>query len=435
MALLILTVLLLVFSCQKNETPPVPAASLRKDSESLIWIATDIHYLSNELYDDGPLFRKMNSEGDGKNTAMLDSILSAFVSEIEKEKPSALLVTGDLTFHGEKRSHLDLAALFSRIEGMGTEVFVIPGNHDLNNPWAREYRDDQAYRTEYIDPDEFKDIYRDFGYSGALSCDGASLSYTIEPFPGIRILMLDSNKYLRNRDFNYPEAGGALDTDTRNWIEEQAEAAGREGCKLIAAMHHSLIEHNAMVSRGFTVESSENLLPFFSSLGIRLNLSGHIHIQDIIVRETDDGPIYDIATGAFSVYPHGYGTLDLKGESWAYESRRVDVEGWAAGNGKGDERLLGFNDYSREYFADFSRRMTEKPLKGYGPEEAVRLASAAEILNLNFFAGREEDNPETMEAELEELFRDGGGSFLQGYLESIVWDTPPGDSRLVIDTD
>jgi 3',5'-cyclic AMP phosphodiesterase CpdA len=429
--LLILAGSVLLLSCWNGRTPAVSPDRGQKGRKSLIWIVTDIHYLSEELYDDGPLFTRMNREGDGKNTAMLDSLLSAFLSEIERERPAVLLVTGDLTFHGEKQSHLDLADFFSQIEETGTEVFVIPGNHDLNNPWAREYRDDQAYRAKYIDPDGFKVIYEDFGYSGALAYDDASLSYLIEPFPGLRILMLDSNKYLMNEDLNYPQAGGALSVETRAWIREQAVAARGEGCGLIAAMHHSLIEHNAMVSRGYTVDDSENLIPFFSSLGMKLNLSGHIHIQDIVETETTDGTVYDIATGAFSVYPHGYGTLIPEEGKWTYRSRGVDVEGWAADSGAGEERLLTFSDYSRDYFADFSSRMVYNVLEGYGPETAERIAAAAETLNLNFFAGREVDNPEGIAKELNRDFN-GKGGFLQGYLNSIVADTPPADTILEI---
>ena len=166
--LLILSVLTLILSCRKQDTPDLSASISQADRDPLIWIVTDIHYLSDDLYDKGPLFRKMNREGDGKNTAMLDSIQSAFIAEIKRERPAVLLGTGDLTFHGEMQSHVDLAALFRGVEALGTEVYVIPGNHDLNNPWAREYRNDKAYRSNYISPDEFKSIYKDFGYSAAL---------------------------------------------------------------------------------------------------------------------------------------------------------------------------------------------------------------------------------------------------------------------------
>ena len=152
-------------------------------------------------------------------------------------------------------------------------------------------------------------------------------------------------------------------------------------------------------ARAIRWDDSEDLIPFFSSLGIRLNLSGHIHIQDIIAHEIMGGPIYDIATGAFSVYPHGYGTLDLSGESWIYRSRTIDVERWAADSGSGIKDSLN-STATPGVLCSFSRRMVENVLAGSSSEVTDRVAAAAEILNLNFFAGREGDNPEGIEREL-----------------------------------
>ncbi len=37
--------------------------------------------------------------------------------------------------------------------------FVIPGNHDIENPWARNYVGDELIKIDSITNDEFRDIY------------------------------------------------------------------------------------------------------------------------------------------------------------------------------------------------------------------------------------------------------------------------------------
>ena len=49
--------------------------------------------------------------------------------------------------------------------------------------------------AEAVSANEFAEIYNDFGYDEALSRDPASLSYTYDLGPDMRLLMLDSCQY------------------------------------------------------------------------------------------------------------------------------------------------------------------------------------------------------------------------------------------------
>ena len=46
------------------------------------------------------------------------------------QKADGLILSGDLTFNGEKKSHEELAEKFKKVEKSGAPVMVIPGNHD-----------------------------------------------------------------------------------------------------------------------------------------------------------------------------------------------------------------------------------------------------------------------------------------------------------------
>lgn len=94
-----------------------------------ILVATDIHYLSPSLNDHGACFEKTILNGDGKALAYIDELTDALVEQVIREKPAALILSGDLTLNGEKQSHLDLAQKLRSITDCGIPVLVLPGNH------------------------------------------------------------------------------------------------------------------------------------------------------------------------------------------------------------------------------------------------------------------------------------------------------------------
>lgn len=105
-----------------------------------MFIATDLHYLAEGLNDKGKAFQTYLASGDGRQLNYVNEIVDAFGSELEKERPDILIISGDLTTNGEKESHLNLAEKLKYIQkSSGTQIFVIPRNHDIQNPWARGF--------------------------------------------------------------------------------------------------------------------------------------------------------------------------------------------------------------------------------------------------------------------------------------------------------
>ncbi|MDR0388529.1 MAG: metallophosphoesterase, partial [Spirochaetaceae bacterium] len=277
--------------------------------EISIFITNDVHFLAPSLHDNGPRYRAIISGHDGKNTEAQPALLGALHRAVETEKPDILLLNGDLTFNGERESHESLARYLGELEKTGTSVFVLPGNHDISNPFARSFFNNEARVVPSIRPREFASIYRDFGFAEALSRDRASLSYTAEPLPGLRLLMLDSCKYKNNTARGFPEAGGAFSQATRRWIRGEVKKARQDGALLLVSLHHSIMDHHPMVHDGFTIDDAESFQDLLVEEGVQFVLSGHIHAQEISVRQKEAGTVYDIATSALSVYPHQIASL------------------------------------------------------------------------------------------------------------------------------
>ena len=93
--------------CGCNKAGGADRAEAAHEREPLtIWTATDIHYLSPELTDDGELFRKVIADGDAKLTEYSQEIVDEFLREVIEANPDALP-------HSPQRAFVPSQARFS----------------------------------------------------------------------------------------------------------------------------------------------------------------------------------------------------------------------------------------------------------------------------------------------------------------------------------
>ena len=277
-----------------------------------IAIATDLHLMAPELLKkEGAAFDKALLS-DRKLFVESPEIISKLFDDIILEKPDILLLTGDLSKDGERASHELMRDLLRKVEEAGIQAFVIPGNHDINNPLAAVYDGDEHQRAETVTPEEFAEIYRDYGYNPASATileRGPRLSYLAEPVEGLWILGIDSNIYEHNLEDHYPETNGTLSPEDHEWIKEVGQRAKAEGKILLGMIHHGVLEHFPLQS----VIASEYLLTNWlrdseklAEAGLRVVFTGHFHAQDAVMRRFRRGYLYDIETGSPVTYPCPY---------------------------------------------------------------------------------------------------------------------------------
>ncbi len=360
------------------------------NDEFTIVEVTDIHYVSNNINDKGEAFQMMINRADGRETFYIEELTDAFVYEIQQKHPDLLIVSGDLTHNGEKESHIEIAKKLSKIEESGTTVLVTPGNHDINNPLAREFKGDEFIVTESITAKEFEEIYYRFGFSEATKRDKDSLSYLSKVSEDLWVLMLDTNKYENNID--HPTTGGVLKESTLKWVKECSDLGEKSNVEILGVMHHNLFNHSEVLNEGFTIDNSEEVLKTFKDSGINLVLSGHIHVQDIASDE--EKTVFDIVTSGFVVYPVTYGELTYsKEKGFTYKTKNVDVEGWATSTKNTDENLLNFSEYSKRHFYDSSYKSNLRMIYNYEilsdeeDKEAKAMANTMALLNIHYFGG------------------------------------------------
>ncbi|CUQ22911.1 Uncharacterized protein conserved in bacteria [Turicibacter sanguinis] len=113
------------------------------DDSIRIGVISDLHLFPKELGgEQGELFQEYLS-GDRKMLIESERILDAAIERVLVEHPDIVLVPGDLTKDSERISHQMVAQKLQKLEDQGIEVFIINGNHDINNPDAVEFVTDE----------------------------------------------------------------------------------------------------------------------------------------------------------------------------------------------------------------------------------------------------------------------------------------------------
>ena len=271
-------------------------------AQTKIAVITDTHVIAPELLINGGGTAWQNEvDNDRKLIDYSQEVFDYLVDKFKTDKPDLLLISGDLTKDGEKVSHQYVVNGLNELKSAGVKVYVIPGNHDIGGK-ARAFDGDNAIDVENINSAMFASIYADYGYTGT-ERDPNSLSYACEPITGLVLLGIDSHS-------------GSLSDATLDWVCQQANKAWKEGKQVIAMMHHLLFPHVLMGDQlipTYNIANYETVRNRLADAGVRVILTGHMHISDIAMDWNADlkKTIYDVNTGSTISYPCDYRIMTL----------------------------------------------------------------------------------------------------------------------------
>lgn len=401
-------------------------------SELEIFVGSDLHYIADELKKDSTLFKSVSDRSDGKNMHYIEEITDVMVNDVIAAQPDVLILTGDLTYNGEKLSHEALAEKLKAIELGGVQVLVIDGNHDINNFGAYKFLDESVERTDSITPKEFKEIYQDFGYSEALFQDSTSLSYVSALSEDLWVFMIDTAEYNKNSDLIPSYNAGDVKPSTIQWIEKCLKEAEAKGARVIFGMHHNLFYHSELFPHGYRLEDNEALLNLMKTYNVPLSMSGHIHLQNII--KDEESEIVDIASGALSVFTHSLGHLSYDPSGIIeYKAVPLGVDEWAVATENANANLLDFADFSRKFY---TMAAYNRELNRIDPEdqEALIQAQIMSLLNAYYFSGTVNDEVRAMFCQdevIQSMIQDSE-STRSIYIQSILEDKGYSDLEITV---
>jgi len=357
-------------------------------------VFSDAHLFLPGLGVGQPSFEKVKYD-DRKMFEHGAALLHAVIAGIRAARPAFVLVPGDLTKDGEEEVHLAMARELEALRSDGIPVYVVPGNHDVNNPRAFRYVGNRTEKIPSVSPARFAEIYRDFGYGDALERDPSSLAYVAEPVPGLWLLALDACGYELNQGRAYAYTGGFFTPPRLAWAKSVLERARSQGKAVIVMMHHGVVEHFPGQAKEFPEYLVRDRQPFarmLADFGVRTVFTGHFHSQSVAgrwwqadgkeVRPSDAGSVpdassgggrflFDIETGSLVTYPSPWRMVRIDSEQVMHvRSFRITAV---------EDMPQGFPAWA----LDYARRGTEpyiiRALKSYGVSEAEARRIAAPI--------------------------------------------------------
>jgi predicted MPP superfamily phosphohydrolase len=320
LAAVLLAAVAMTFSCAKEKTTKLtyqyntqtlPPPAYPEVSFSVI---SDTHLYDPSLGSSGAAFEiTMNSD----RKLLLDSqdLLDYAINEIIASKVDFALVCGDLTKDGELINHNIAAQKLRKLVDAGIPVYVVPGNHDINNPDAVKYKGDTTEPVASINAADFERIYGDLGFNAAIKRDDDSLSYVTEPVEGLWLLAMDACRYRENVPGEHEIVSGKISQKTADWTASVLREAADKNKSVLAMMHHGTVEHwvgQSKLHPDYLIQDYINFGNFLASWDVKYIFTGHYHAQDVTRGEYNGKSIYDIETGSLVTAPCPVRYVELK---------------------------------------------------------------------------------------------------------------------------
>ncbi len=312
-------------------------------------ILSDLHYFAESAQgsnaQDKAEFNEMmlmNNATSGIAPELADTALKNVEEMAKNGEIDFLLIPGDLTRNAEYSAHAELTAKLKAFEqNTGVPVYVINGNHDINNQRAAKYdgnnlitaKKNPALREELdTNPQEFEVLYKDFGYSAeggyysryktAAENSEGSLSYAIDLPNDYRLIAIDSQLYSAdNTDegLNEQETAGHISDALLDWALEECAKATADGKTIIGMTHTNFIPHfdtEVDLFDNFVLRDWEKVADALADAGMHISVSGHVHMQDAATYVSDNGEeIIDFTTTSLLSYPNMFRSVSLSAAS------------------------------------------------------------------------------------------------------------------------
>lgn len=263
--------------------PRRPAVDRRPFPPVRFATISDPHYFDPALGTTGIYFQRA-VRSELKLFADADEVIRSALADLPTNNVSFLIIAGDLTKDGERSSHERMAEMLAAVEDRGVSVYVMPGNHDLENRMATRYLTNGVESVASIDRRQFAALYGRFGFQEALARDRHSLSYVAEPAPGLWLIVLDSVKPTLLPGKRPPPGTGEVKRETMDWLERVLRQARKRDKAVLVALHHGLLDHfprEHVYFHHFFVSNRQPLMELLVREGVPVVFTGHFHAHAI----------------------------------------------------------------------------------------------------------------------------------------------------------
>ncbi len=279
-------------------------------NEAKFYLITDTHFFDTDLgcsgaeYDDFMHYEQ-------KCFAETESINNSVFAWLKDAKDAdTLLIAGDLSFNGERKSHEKFLKLLYDLKESGKKIYVVTADHDWKNEGETFAFDENGrYSPEHTNRDELFKMYRDFGFGDAIETDRKHLSYVAQISEGVRLLAINCDAKDGGQHY--------FDDSQLSWIKHQAQKARKDGQTMFAMCHYPILGGQPIFSliKPMMIKNWDKFADLLADEGINLIFTGHMHNQSINLKISEKGnKLYDVCTGAIIADPAFIRLVHLKGD-------------------------------------------------------------------------------------------------------------------------
>lgn len=367
------------------------AQNITNRDNAKIWVLSDPHLIADSLHDDGTRFQMMEGTAASKDLKYQTVALKKLVQKAKDDQPNAIVLTGDITFNGEKKSAEEIAKIFAPLKNTKTKVLIIPGNHDIYDGWARKYSKNSDEKNEQISPEQWQTIFAQ-SYKNATSVDPDSLSYAVNLNNDYQLLMLDSNYYSGVESSAAPHTSGYLRSETLTWLKQQLKKGQKSGRKPIIFMHHNLYDHAGDNRSGYVLDNVDDLKKILKQFDVKLLFSGHIHIHDVMKDPKQKLPTIEVLNGSFAVSDKTYSEVEFSKNKITFTKKVFDLRKYLTGKEKKNKDLANYPKYLKDLFINETKALIIDKLYYKYQDDDRKLdlvANAFADVNYYYFTGQD----------------------------------------------
>lgn len=297
-------------------------------------VMSDMHVLVNALQNTG---HPEVFYSDHKMAEHSQELFDLAIARVIAAAPDFLLVPGDMTYNGELLSHQYVAQRFAKLEEAGIEVFVIPGNHDVSDPGAKDYSSGSGVKTNNLSAEQFAVLYNDYGYNDAvmrLDEGTDSLAYMAYFSQDIAVIGLNTNQ----SNIGGHKSAGGFTEGMISFLEQCTAKALAEGRTNILVMaHHPIMEHingQSFIDVNHIANMEDGMIALseiqerLTAAHVHAVFTGHAHIHSVAHINTSNGVLYDFSTGSLIAYPSPMRVCTLDADNGMLSVSGTEIENY-----------------------------------------------------------------------------------------------------------
>lgn len=302
---------------------------------------TDVHYLSKRNF--ACDYRTLPQPNTQICILKSEEAFKKALEIIESDKEAnTVIITGDLTDHGESYSHEEVRDLLQEFTEKGGNPFVYTDNHDY--PYFQIHgfgENGEEIPMEHMLEEEVKAMYYPFARGKAFDTFDDGTTYIAEILPGLYHIAMgydaEDKKTLHQPYFS---------DELMAWVKSHIEKAKEKGATVICSTHRPVVAPSPayeVVGKGHCFPNGESSIKQLANMGVRLFFSGHSHIQCIKEVESESGnKIYSIQTSSLAGFPPKMRKITVDTEKGTAEIRTIDIDLPDLG--------MSFTEYARKGF-------------------------------------------------------------------------------------